>query len=94
MEDFRGGLDKLKEEGRVLRQEVRERTVGYITAALGLVAGLAWNDAVRALIERFFPMNQQAIWAKFIYAALVTLAVVVLALALMRWVGKKDKEDA
>ncbi len=94
MEDFRIDLDKLKKEGRTLRQEVRERTVGYITAALGLVAGLAWNDAVRGLIERFFPMDQQAIWAKFIYAALVTVVVVVLAVVLMRWAGKKDKDSA
>ena len=33
-------LDKVKQEAKTLRAEVRERTLGFITAGLGLVAGL------------------------------------------------------
>ena len=39
------------EEDKRIRDLVRERTMGYIVGALGLVAGLAWNDAIKSLIE-------------------------------------------
>ena len=44
-------FQKVKEEGKALKKEVRERTLGFITGGLGLVAGLAWNDAIKALID-------------------------------------------
>lgn len=51
------------------------QTYGYLLAAFGLVVGLAWNDAVKALIESVFPSSSDGILAKFIYALLVTLLV-------------------
>lgn len=59
-----------------LQNEFRERTYGYIAAALGLVAGLAWNEAIKALIEYIFPLSQNTLLAKFAYAILVTILVV------------------
>lgn len=53
-----------------------ERTSGYISAAFGLVAGLAWNDAVSALIEYIFPLSQNTLFAKFAYAILITILVI------------------
>ena len=47
-----------KKEDRSLRREVRAQVVGYVIAALGVIAGLAWNDAVKSLIEHFFPLSQ------------------------------------
>jgi len=47
---------KEKKKKAKLRHKIREQTIGYITAALGLVAGLAWNDAVRTSIEQYFPV--------------------------------------
>lgn len=60
-----------------LQKELRERTYGYISAAFGLVAGLAWNDAIRALIEYIFPLSQNTLFAKFAYAILITVLVVI-----------------
>lgn len=60
----------------MLREEIKKQTLGYIVGALGLVAGLAWNEAVKALIEYFFPLSQNTLLAKFIYAAAITIAVV------------------
>jgi len=34
-------LQKIKQEGAELKKEVREKTLGYILTAFGLVAGLA-----------------------------------------------------
>lgn len=61
-----------------INNEVRGRTFGYISAALGLVAGLAWNEAISAMIDAIFPLAKDTVWVKFIYAIIVTVAVVIL----------------
>lgn len=68
--------------------ETKAKTFGYISAALGLVAGLAWNDAIKALIEAAFPLEQNTIAVKFVYAALVTIVVVMLIKIINRMTGK------
>ena len=83
-------LDKVKQESQTLRAEVRERTLGFITAGLGLVAGLAWNDAIKALIEYLFPLDKNGLLAKFLYAVVITLVVVLLSVYLVRWLKKED----
>ena len=46
------------------KQEFRARTVGFIATALGLVVGLAWNDAVASLIAVVFPIDKNSILQK------------------------------
>ena len=75
-----------------LQQEVRERTLGYVIAAFGLVAGLAWNDAVKALIEYLFPLKESTLSAKIIYALLITLIVVACTMYLNHLFQKDGKE--
>lgn len=67
---------KIKEESKELRREVKKRTVIYITAALGLVVGLAWNEAIKSVIEYLFPLDQNTMAAKIIYAAAMTMILV------------------
>lgn len=86
-------IDKIKEDGSALRGEVREKTIGYIIAALSLVAGLAWSDTIRAVIEYFFPISQKGIWLKIIYAIIVTLLVVIASFYLTRVANKKLEAD-
>lgn len=59
-------------------QETKAKTFGYISAALGFVAGLAWNEAIAAAIDAAFPLSKDSVGIKFVYAIAVTLAVVVL----------------
>lgn len=61
---------------RSFKKEVRKQTVAYITAAFGFVAGLAWNEAFKGLIDLFFPTDTQSIWVKFIYAVVITIIIV------------------
>ena len=35
-------------------KEVIKTVITLVTTAFGLVAGLAWNDAIQALISQFF----------------------------------------
>lgn len=82
-------FEQVKEKGEEMKEEIKQRTVGYITAALGLVAGLAWNEAIKSLIDYFFPMSQNSVWAKFIYAFAVTAVVVIITIYLIKLFGKK-----
>jgi uncharacterized membrane protein len=83
---------KIREEIKDVRLEVRNRTITYIVAAFSLVAGLAWNDAIKSLIEYVFPVTKNGVKAKFIYATLITLVVVLATVYLMRMVKKDEKK--
>ncbi len=84
---------KIKEEGDKLNREIRERTVSYIVAALSLVAGLAWNDAIKSTIEYVFPLSNGTIIAKLIYAVLMTLFIVIITVFVVRFLGKEEKKQ-
>lgn len=90
---IRGKLKEIKNKSAELESSVREKTVGYITAAFGLVAGLAWSDAVKALIETFFPGSGEGVFAKFGYALFITAAVVLITRALIRSTSAENKGE-
>lgn len=46
-----------------------------IATAFGLVAALAWNDAIQSFFK-LLPIQNQQVGAKFIYAILITVIVV------------------
>lgn len=77
---------KFQAESELLRREIRKRTADYIFAALGFVVGLAWNEAIKGLIEYLFPLTRDTVLAKFIYAGILTLVLVVFTVYIMRWV--------
>jgi hypothetical protein len=83
---------KIQSEIEEVKQEVRNKTVGYIVTALGLVAGLAWNDAVKALIEYLFPTQKDTLQAKFIYALIISMVVVFFSVYLVKFF-KEEKKD-
>ena len=87
-------MSSIKDKGVELEKEIREKTLGYIITSFGLVAGLAWNDAIKAFIERFFSDPGNGLKAKFLYAALLTIVMVAVSLYLSRIfkVEKKKKE--
>lgn len=77
-----------------VNKELRSRTFGYISAALGLVAGLAWNDAISFMLERLFPLSKDTIAVKFLYAVIVTTAVVILIKYLEKIINKRETETS
>ncbi len=80
---------KIKAEELRIREEVKKRTVTYILAAFGFVVGLAWNDAIKTLIEYFFPLNKDSILAKLIYAFLITFIVVLVTIYFIKSTEKE-----
>ena len=85
-------FEKIKSESTKISREVREKTLGFILTAFGLVAGLAWNEAIQSLIKSFFAVDKDSIWVKFIYAIVMTLVAVVVAIYLTRLFGKDEEE--
>lgn len=90
-EPKQGKLARIREEEARLRKEIEERTIGYMVAAFGVVAGLAWNDAVKALISAIFPNPGKSVTAQFLYAIIVTIVIVVVTVYLVRLTQKPDK---
>ncbi len=72
-----------------MKSSIHTQTAGYILAAFGFVAGLAWNEAIKALIDKAFPLSTDGLAAKFIYAVVATLLVAIASAFLLRG---KEKE--
>ena len=89
MEKIKKGLGKIKEGREKLGKEVKERTIGYILSALGLVAGLSWNEAIKSLIDGVFP-ESNSIVIKFVYAIVVTVFIVFVTIYLVKFIDKKE----
>ncbi|MDO8481607.1 MAG: DUF5654 family protein [bacterium] len=75
-----------------IKDGLRNNILTYIGGAFGLVAGLAWNDAIKELIQYMFPLTTDTLTAKFIYAGLITIVVVVIITYLER-IFKSDKKE-
>ncbi len=87
--------EKINEEGGKLKQEVSEKVSGYILGAFGLVAGLAWNEAVKALIDSFFPSNASGgVAAKFIYAVIITFIVVIVTVYITKLLKRNSEPQS
>ncbi|MDP3962324.1 MAG: DUF5654 family protein [bacterium] len=82
--------EKIRDEQRNVRMAVREKMLASITAAFGLIVGLAWNDAVRGAIESFFPPGE-GILLKFVYAIIVTIIVAAFIYYVSKWFSTEDK---
>jgi hypothetical protein len=82
-------MEQTKQEKENIRQSVREQTIGYIATALGLVSGLAWNEAIKGLIDMIYPAGNSGLGAKFLYAIVITVAIVIVSSYLLRFSQKK-----
>ena len=79
-----------KEELLNIQIELFHQLVTLSTSAFGLVAALAWNEAiqtfVKTYIEKYFPHG--AIWSKFLYAILITALAVFITYNLSKIAAK------
>lgn len=67
-----------------LPKAVVSQTAALVSGGLGLVAALAWNDAISSLFNQLFGTQRGGLWAKFLYAVLVTVIVVFVTVRLLR----------
>lgn len=89
-ENVKDALERFHEEQKNFRREVRNQTLNLIITSFGLVAGLAWNEAIKSLIEHLFPVSTNGVIAKIIYAVFITIVVVSASYSLSRIKNKKE----
>jgi len=70
-----------------LKQEVLDKIAALVTAAFGLVAALAWNDAIKAVFKEIFG-KADAVGPMLIYAIMVTIIAVILTIIVARAAAK------
>jgi len=73
-----------------LKKQVKQNFLKYITGGFGIVAALAWNDAIKDIIRYLFPISRDTVLAKLIYAVIVTFVLVIISIYLTRLLKKKD----
>jgi len=72
---------KTSAETKSLKAEVLDKMTDLATAGFGLVAALAWNDAIRSLFSIIFPQAGNVI-AQFVYAIILTVIIVFITIKL------------
>ncbi len=79
-------LAKARQNVKDTNREVFNQTLTLLNQALALVAALAWNEAIKAVIDRYFP-ERSGLYSRFFYAIILTIIVVILA----RYISKLSK---
>ncbi len=88
MDKLQTTMPRNAQEDIKLRVEIRERTIGYMLAAFGLVAGLAWNDAIQTFIAYLYPRPENTLPAKFLYAIIITVLIVSISTYISRFLRR------
>lgn len=85
-------IEKTKKTVEMTKAEVVNQTVTLINGAFALVAALAWNDAIKALLEKVFSQGANLI-SKFLYAFIITLVVVIFTKNMKKFEIKTEEQN-
>lgn len=77
----------MKETVVKMRIQVLTTIATLITTAFGLIAALAWNEAIKAIILELFP-QQSGITGLLIYTIIITIIAVVATIIIARAITK------
>jgi len=83
---------RVTQEVRQVRLEVLQKVTDLMTAGLGLVAALAWNEAIKAFFNTFFPTPSGNLLGLTLYALLITIIIVIITIQLGRAVNLAKKQ--
>lgn len=67
-----------------MQKDVLEKIVQLMTAAFGLVAALAWNEAIQGLFRPGAPLGFLATSGPWAYAIIITIIAVIATI----WIGR------
>jgi len=81
------------EKPKGIIEEILDKLGSLVTAAFGLVAALAWNEAIQTIFRDVFG-TQQALPLMFGYAVIVTIIAVILTLIIARAVTKAKEKTS
>lgn len=78
------------------KQELLKQMVTLATAGFGLVAALAWNEAIQAFVTEYvdkYISVGSGIISRFIYAIIITAFAVVVTYQLTKISGEEDEKE-
>jgi hypothetical protein len=82
----------MKEKADQVRKQVASTISTLLTVAFGLIAALAWNDAIKAIIATLIPKGN-GITGLLTYAILITIIAVVATILIARALGKPPVQE-
>lgn len=86
---LKNSLNGIKNGVEETKRKFKEKTITLILGGFGLVAALAWNEAIKGLFETLFKKSD-ALIGKFIYAIIVTIIIVIISIKLQKISEKKE----
>lgn len=78
----------MKEQVGEVKNQVLATIATLMTTAFGLIAALAWNEAIKAIILEVFP-KQSGITGLLVYAILITIIAVIATILIGRAIATK-----
>jgi len=81
---------KVIRKARKTSAAIQKKSITFILGGFGLVAALAWNEAIKSLFENLFK-DKGSIISKFAYAVIVTIIVVLVSMHLQKSPNKDKK---
>lgn len=80
-------FNKVNNKVKKLKKEFSIKLSTLVIAAFGLVAALAWNEAMQSIFHRYYE-ETNGLTAKIVYAFVVTCIAVLVTLWLSRYASK------
>lgn len=77
----------MKEQVDQVKGQVLETVATLMTTAFGLIAALAWNEAIKAIILELLPKGS-GITGLLIYAVVITIIAVVATILIAKAIAK------
>ena len=82
---------KETEKDKSFKEELTQQLVSLATSGFGLVAALAWNQAIQDFVNKFIAPGS-GVLSKFLYAILVTLLAVLVTYQLSRLAARFQRK--
>jgi hypothetical protein len=83
----------MKQKGNEIRKEFLKTMISLATAGFGLVAALAWNEAIQSVIKKIVPVGSSDIVSKLIYALVVTVIAVLVTYTLGKMIQAESESE-
>lgn len=80
----------MKKQANEVKGQVLQTIATLITTAFGLIAALAWNEAIKAIILQFLPKGSD-LWGLLIYAVVITIIAVVATIIIGKAISQPEE---
>lgn len=82
----------MKDQAKEMKSQVGETIATLVTTAFGLIAALAWNEAIKAIIVEFVGKGN-GITGLLIYAIIITIIAVIATILIARLISKPAVQE-